>query len=89
MLLCLSNIDMHVEKKSYSWQGFEIVNPSHFVEFAKTISVNVTLTKHQKERHMDNFKNLFWSNLCQRKYFFLITITIMFYEYIMGDYTLA
>ena len=52
MLLCLSNIDMHVEKKSYSWQGFEIVNPSHFVEFAKNISVNVTLTKHQKERHI-------------------------------------
>ena len=28
------------------------MNPSHFVEFAKTISVNVILTKHQKERHI-------------------------------------
>ena len=28
------------------------MNPSHFVEFAKNISVNVTLTKHQKERHI-------------------------------------
>ena len=36
---------------------------------------------------MGNFKNLFWSKLCQKKYFFLITI--MFYEYIKGDYTLA
>ena len=36
---------------------------------------------------MSNFKNLFLSNLCQRKYFFLITI--MFYEYIKGDYTLG
>ena len=53
MLLCQSNIDMHVEKKkSYSWQGFKIANPSHFIEFAKTISVNVSFTKHQKERHI-------------------------------------
>ena len=42
---------MNVEKKrSHSRQGFRIANPIHFVEFTKTISVNETLTKHQKER---------------------------------------
>ena len=35
------------------------MNPSHFVEFGKSISVDVNLTKHQKDRHMGNFKNLF------------------------------
>ena len=40
------------KEKSDSRQGFKIANSIHFVEFAKTISVNVTLTKHPKERHI-------------------------------------